>query len=198
MTKIANQTKICTKCKNEYPKTTEYFFKRVRKQKLANGEIAVYNSYRSVCKTCHGIQGNERRIKKRCKEMNCNVENYRENWKKQYSKTRTKYPEIKHLPETVQSTLRKWMDNGYNFTTYEQFRLDVRKNISKYRRKYDYGECDFVPQNERNRCGIKNLTDGYVAMTLGFRVDEVPKSLIANKRLILKLMRELKMTNYEN
>lgn len=197
MAKIAKQTKVCAKCKNEYPKTTEYFFRKVIKQRLASGEIAVYNSYRSVCKKCHGMQGNERRIKKRCEEMNCSVKDYRENWKKQYSKTRTKYPKIKHLPETVQFTLRKWMDSGYKFTSYEQFRIDVRKNISKYRRKYDYGECDFVPQKERNRCGIKNLTDGYVAMTLGFKVDEVPQSLIENKRLILKLMRELKMTNYE-
>ena len=140
------ETKICIGCKNELPKTLEFFFRRVIKQKMADGSIKEYKTFKSYCKKCHAEKGNERRIEKRCKEMGCSTEDYRENWKKQYSKTRIKHPEIKHLPESVQCTLRKWLDNGYEFTTYEQFRIDCRKQTSKLRRKYDYGDCDFVPQ----------------------------------------------------
>jgi hypothetical protein len=83
--------KTCGTCKQEFPKTTEYFFKRVIKQKLSNGEITFYNSFRSDCITCFGKKGMRKKVEKRCKELKCNVSDYRENWKKQYSKTRTKH-----------------------------------------------------------------------------------------------------------
>ncbi len=158
--------------------------------------MAEYNTFRSNCKKCHSAKGEAQRVKKRCEEMNCNVEDYRENWKKQYSETRTKYPEITHLPKCVQWTLRKWIDNGYVFTTYEQYKIDCRKQTSKLRRKYDYGDIDFVPVKARSRCNIENLTDAYVALSMNFKTKEVPKGMIKNKRLILKLKRELKLTNY--
>ncbi len=188
------ETKICTKCKKEFPKTLEYFFRRITKQKLANGNIAEYETFRSCCKKCHGNKGEECRIKKRCEEMGCEIDDYRENWKKQYSETRTKHPEIKHLSESVKKTLRKWIDNGYNFTTYKQYRIDCRKKLSKLRRKYDYGSCDFVPQKEKNRRGIKNLTDGYIALIMNMSVKELTPELIETQRLVIKLKRELGLT----
>jgi hypothetical protein len=90
--------KTCNTCKNEFPKTTQYFFNKVIKQKLSNGEIAVYNCLRSDCKKCHGKKGVIRKVKKRCIELKCNVSDYRENWKKQYSETRTKHNIPKGMP----------------------------------------------------------------------------------------------------
>ena len=84
------KTKICTCCKIEFPKTLEYFFAKITKQQNKNS-LATYYSFRSICKNCHAKKGDENRIKKRCLEMNCDISKYRENWKKQYSKTRTKY-----------------------------------------------------------------------------------------------------------
>jgi len=182
-------SKVCVRCKKLLPKTDEYFFARVIKQKLANGEIAVYNCFRSFCKKCHGVSGNKNRIKKRCLEMNCNVSEYDEKWKLQYSETRTHFKEIINLPDGVKNVLRNKMKNGYVFENYEKYRIDCRKNISKAARKYDYGNLDFVPKNTQT--GIKYLTNGYVALTLGHRVKDVPKEILETKRLTILLKREL-------
>jgi len=193
---MAMKTKICSTCGVEFPKTERYFFKKTIKEINARGEIVIYNSFRSECKTCHSKKGNIRRIKKRVKEMGCNFDQYREYWKKQYSKTRTKHPEIQHLPESIKRNLYILIKSeGYKFTTLEQYKKDGKIRVSKSRRKYDYGDVDFVPQQEKNRCGIKNLTDGYIAATLQSKVGGLPKEIIETKRNILKLKRALNMTN---
>jgi len=180
--------KKCTCCNLEFPKTEDYFFAKVIKQQNKNG-LAIYHSFRAICKSCNNKKGEENRIKKRCKEMNCDVSNYRENWKKQYSETRTFVKEISHLPKGVQSVIRKKIKEGYVFTNYEQYRIDCRKNVSQVKRKYEYGNIDFVPKGIQT--GIKYLTDGYIALTLKAKVKEVPKEMIEFKRLTIQLKREL-------
>ena len=182
------ETKTCTSCKLEFPKTKEYFFVKVVKQKNKSG-LAIYHSLREICKKCHGKKGKENRVEKRCKEMNCDVLKYRENWKKQYSETRTIIKEISHLAKGVQSVIRKKIKNGYVFTTYEKYRIDCRKNVSKSRRKYDYGDLDFVPKGTQT--GIKHLTDAYIALSLKAKVKEVPKEMLEFKRLTIQIKREL-------
>lgn len=174
-------TKICTCCNLEFPKTEDYFFVR-KKYK---------NSFRSICKSCNNKKTEANRIKKRCKEMNCDISDYRENWKKQYSETRTFAKEIIHLPKGVQSVIRKKIKDGYVFTNYEQYRIDCRKNLSQVRRKYDYGNVDFVLKEKLSKSGIVNLTDGYIALTLKEKVKQVPKEMIEFKRLTIQLKREL-------
>ena len=189
-------TKMCTSCKKVFPKTLEFFFKKKMKQTLANGTVKFYDSFRSNCKACYGKKGNERKVAKRCKELGCQVEDYRESWKKQYSKTRTKYPQITHLPKTVQWTLRKWIDGGYVFTTYEQYRIDHRRNLSKVRRKNDYGDALIVTQKLSNKRKIDNITDGYIVgiikQTKDLSKDEIPQSMIHTKRLLIQLKRHIK------
>jgi hypothetical protein len=182
-------TKICSCCKKELPKTEDYFFLTKRKQQNKSG-IAVYYVFKAVCKKCHCKKSEENRLKKRCKEMNCEVSDYRKNWKKQYSETRTHFKEIIHLPKGVQSVIRNKIKEGYVFKNYEQYRVDCKKNISKVKRKYDYGDLDFVPKGTQT--GIKHLTDGYIALTLKSKVKEIPKEIIETKRLIIQLKRELK------
>jgi hypothetical protein len=186
--------KKCTSCNLEFPKTKDYFFARVIKQQNKSG-LAIYHSFKSICKSCNNIKSEENRIKKRCKEMNCDISDYRENWKKQYSETRTLVKEISHLPKGVKSIIRKKIKNGYIFTNYEQYKIDCRKNISQVMRKYDYGDVDFVPKEKRDKTGIVNLTDAYIALTLKAKVNEVPKEVIETKRLIIQLKRELKSNN---
>lgn len=180
--------KKCTCCKLEFPKTEDYFFAKVIKQQNKSG-LAIYHSFRAICKSCNNKKTEENRIKKRCKEMNCNVSDYRENWKKQYSETRTFVKEISHLPKGVKSVIRKKIKDGYIFTNYEQYRIDCRKNVSQVKRKYEYGNIDFVPKGIQT--GIKYLTDGYIALTLKAKVKEVPKEMIEFKRLTIQLKREL-------
>ena len=180
--------KKCTCCNLEFPKTEDYFFAKVIKQQNKSG-LAIYHSFRAICKSCNNKKGEANRIKKRCKEMNCDVSDYRENWKKQYSETRTFVKEIAHLPKGVQSVIRKKIKDGYVFTNYEQYRIDCRKNVSQVKRKYEYGNIDFVPKGIQT--GIKYLTDGYIALILKAKVKEVPKEMIEFKRLTIQLKREL-------
>ena len=180
--------KRCGTCKIEFPKTEEYFFKKIIKQKNKNRE-AIYYSFRSVCKICYGKDGNKRRVKKRCEDMNCNIDEYSEYWKKQYSETRTLIKEISHLPNGVQSVIRKKIKDGYVFTTYDKYRIDCRINLSKAKRKYDYGDIDFIPKGIQT--GIIHLTDAYIALSLKQKVKDVPKEMIEFKRLTIQLKREL-------
>lgn len=182
--------KKCTCCNLEFPKTEDYFFAKVIKQQNKSG-LAIYHSFRAICKSCNNKKSEANRIKKRCKEMNCDVSDYRENWKKQYSETRTFVKEISHLPKGVQGVLRKKIKDGYVFSNYEQYRIDCRKNVSQIKRKYDYGDVDFVAKEKLSKSGIVNLTDAYVALTLKSKVKEVPKEMIEFKRLTIQLQREL-------
>ena len=186
--------KKCTCCNLEFPKTEQYFFARITKQQNKSG-LAIYRSFRAVCKSCNNKKSEANRVKKRCKEMNCEVSDYKENWKKQYSKTRTTtfIKEISHLPKGVQSVIRKKKKDGYLFTNYEQYRIDCKKNISKVKRKYEYGNLDFVPK--KTQTGIKHLTDAYIALTLKAKVKYVPKEMIEFKRLTIQLKRELEKNN---
>jgi len=195
---MEQNVKKCCNCGLELPKTNEFFYSKIVKQKLADGSVSTYHSFRSECKRCHNNKNENRRVRKRCVHMNCDVSDYRDNWKKQYSNTRTKNPELSYLTVGQQGLIRKKIADGYEYTTYEQYKTDCRKNVSQGKRKYDYEDCDFISRTDKNRIGINNLTDGYIALTLKNRVDDIPKEIIETKRLVLKLKRELKMTNYGN
>jgi hypothetical protein len=109
--------KKCTCCKLDFPKTKDYFFVRIIKQQNKNG-IGIYHLFRAICKSCNNKKTEQNRIKKRCKEMNCNISDYKENWKKQYSETRTKYKidvtiskyHSKHLTDTYIKQLYRCID----------------------------------------------------------------------------------------
>lgn len=187
------ETKICGVCKNEYPKTNEYFHTKKYNQKLANGDIATYTSFRYDCKKCHKHNTNIKRIKKICKEKGWEVSEYRQKWIEEKIIQRTKYKEIIGLSEGRRQYIRQKIDKGYVFTTLDQYKLDCKKNISKARRKYDYGDVDFIPKKANQ--GIKHLTDGYIALCLKQKVADVPKEIIETKRLSILIKRELENLN---
>ena len=185
------ENKKCGGCQKEYPKTQEYFFIRNIKQiSKTTGELKIYKSFKSQCKKCHGLQGDKIRVKKRCLEMSCEVVDYNKNWKKQYSNSRILFKEVNDSPVKNKTTIHNKIRKGYVYLSYEQYRIDCRKNISQVRRKYDYGNLDFVPKGIQT--GIKHLTDGYIALTMGLKVKEVPKEFIEVKRLTILLKREIK------
>lgn len=183
--------KKCNKCEKVYPKTLDYFFQQKTRQKNKNG-ISIYYGFKHICKKCHSENTKISRQKARCKELNCDLKDYEKRRWEEYSKKRIKYPEINHLPTNVRTTLRRWIDKGYIFTTYEQYKLDCSLNISLNRRKYTYDKTKIVDKKLQNRSQIINLTDAYIAYTMGFKVSEVPKEIIETKRLLIKLKRELK------
>ena len=192
--------KKCTCCNLEFPKTTDYFFAKIWKQQNKNG-LAIYHSFRAICKSCNNKKGKENRIKKRCKELKCDVLDYNEMWKKQYSETRTKHKDRKGM--TIGS-YNWFLKSGIK--TIEEYKSNVQisklernkriSEISKATRKYftDEDKKQALRQYAKNDC--QRLTDSYVAnMVLRKPVKELSKEIIETKRLIIKLKRHL---NYGN
>lgn len=182
--------KKCTCCDLEFPKTEDYFFKKVIKQQNKNG-AAIYHSFRSICKSCNNKKSEANRIKKRCKEMNCDVSDYRENWKKQYSETRTIDIEAKktltngsynHFIKNKKNTLKDYLFSVENKIGYKEMGIKKQKPIEhhkKYKKEY----------YKKDRTKLK---DAYIANNiLGFKINEVPKEIIETKRLIIQLKKEL-------
>ena len=194
--------KTCGTCKKKLPKNKDYFFVRTSKQKLASGKIAIYKGFRSNCKKCHAVKGEEIRIKKRCKELDCDIYDYRENWKKQYSKTRTiNLLAKKELTEGQYNTYKSHVKKGLSFDLKEhKERVYTNKHSKPWLRKFNYEGRVFLEDKERrnktNKHKIENITDTYIVNYLGYKKGELPKELIETKRLLIKLKRELNTTNY--
>tara|TARA_R110000737_G_scaffold245838_1_gene256368 strand:- start:3205 stop:3822 length:618 start_codon:yes stop_codon:yes gene_type:complete len=199
-------TKICTKCKIEYPKTEDYFFVKRTKQKLASGKISLYIGFRSNCKKCKAKEEGVRRVIKRCKEMNCDVSDYNENWKKQYSKTRTiDLDAKKHLTEGQYNHFKNLLKQGANLN-YKTYLNNVE--ISKVKRNNRVRDMVLSKQKyftkEDKRLSLRmyarnekeRLTDAYVAnMIMKCKISDLSPEIIETKRTIIKLKRELKNNN---
>lgn len=183
--------KKCCTCGIEYPKTLEYFFRKKIKENRADGRAALYLSFRSDCKKCHGEKGKQRHRKNRYSELGCSEENYKESWIRQMSINKYKYKELSFLPRSVRHRIYNKIKNGYSFTTIEQYKLDCRINAGKPKRKYFYKNKGLLSMAEKNKKYADILTDAHVANRNGFRVSDLPKPIIQTQRLIIKLNREL-------
>ena len=197
--------KKCTKCNEEFPKTNKYFFVKTTKQKLSSGKIAIYKGFRSNCKNCHSFKGNEIRIKKRCKELGCDISNYRENWKKQYTHTRTTDLEAKkNLTEGQYNHFIKLKkSNNIDYKTYlenvkkskeernNRLRNDVLSKQKYFTKEDKRLALRMYAKNEKDR-----LTDSYVSnMVMKCKISDLSPEIIETKRNIIKLKRELKSNN---
>lgn len=198
--------KTCGSCKKEYPKTEEYFFVRNMKQKLASGKIAIYKGFRSNCKKCHSKKSEQRRIKKRCKELGCDVSDYRKNWKKQYAETRTIDLEAKiHLTDGQYNHFRllKKNDNTLDYKTYlKNVEANKKQRNNRLRNEVLSKQKYFTKEDKRLalRMYAKNekdrLTDAYVAnVVMKCKISDLSPEIIETKRNIIKLKRELKNNN---
>ena len=202
----ASEYKDCVTCKNTYPKTVEYFFAKKIKQYNSKGKLKTYNSFRSDCKKCKVKKEEKKRIEKRCKEMNCNVFEYRDNWKRQYSKTRTidleaknnltkgqynHYKRLKKMDKTLD--LKAYLKNVEGNKNQRNERL---RNEALSRQKYFTKEdkrlaLRMYAKNESDR-----LTNAYVANTImRCKISDLSPEIIETKRNIIKLKRELKKNN---
>lgn len=74
--------KKCGCCNLEFPRTHEYFYGRSEKRK---------NPFQSNCKSCSIRLKNDRRIKKRCEELGCDVSDYKATWTKKFSEETRRY-----------------------------------------------------------------------------------------------------------
>ncbi len=190
--------KKCNSCLNEFPKTEEFFYIHKRKQQNKNG-IAIYHIFRPYCKECHDKKNKERRIKKRCEEMNCSVEDYRENWKKQYSNTRTKNKKAK---QKLTKGMYYWFLKS-GIKDVEEFKKRIEKSkiernerissIAKSKRKIFTKEDRKLAIKRYRRSEMERVTDSYIANVVMKRpVKSLSKDIIETKRLLILLKRELK------
>lgn len=194
--------KKCTCCNSKFPKTTDYFHSKKVKQQNKGG-LTVYFSLRSVCKKCHSKKTNKRRVEKRCKIMGCDISEYRENWKKQYSKTRTVDLDAKNNLTPSQYTHFKRLlrsnvvANHLEYLTHIEINKGIRNNrivVSVLaKQKYFTKDDKRKAKNTYNKNNRERLTDAYVANVLiGCKVEDLPVEIIETKRNIIKLKRELK------
>ncbi len=197
------KNKICNSCKKEYPKTLDYFFAKKTKKRMASGEVVIYNGFRSTCKTCHGKKGDERRIEKRCKEMKCDVSEYHEKWKEQYTKTRTidlkaknelkgrgydHYLKLKRDNEV--SNYKEYMER-VNISKENRTQRLVENVLSRQKYFTDKDKTSALRMYAKRYAD--RLTDSYVCNVLiGCKVSDLTPSIIETKRNIIKLKRELK------
>jgi hypothetical protein len=189
------ETKYCGGCKKDFPKTNEFFHAKTTKQKLKNGTVAIYQGFRSVCKKCHVIKSVDRCRKKRCKELGCSLDEYESVYRAQRSLSKMKYTELIDIPTASRGRIIRRMDNGYVFTTPEQYKIDWRKDISSARRKYDYGEVDFVTRKMAQAMQTKHLTKARLALGTNFSANDLPEDIYELKKTIILLKRELKQNN---
>lgn len=190
--KVMENYKKCGNCKKEFPKTLEYFFNKTYKQKNSKGIVKNYNSLRSTCKKCHSIIQTKKNRDKRCKELNCTIDEYKEKWIEQMSFSKLKYKYLKDVRATRKHSIIKKIDNGYIFTTIEQYDKDCRINKSIARRKYHYQSNEVLTQKEKNDKRKTILLDSVVCNMLGYKKGELPKEIIETKRLIFKINQEIK------
>jgi len=183
------ETKTCTCCKKEYPKTEEYFLlKPIRK----NYKWIVHEIFRSNCKKCTYKKSNENRIKKRCIELGIEIKDW-DNFKKESLLNnpilQLKNEKLKGLKRSLRARiLRKEREENYVFTTLEDYYKKCSENISKAQRKYKYNTNSKI----NNNIIRESLPDYYIANRLGKSLKDLPKEIIETKRLLITLKRELK------
>lgn len=189
------ETKICTNCKKEFEKTEKNFFRKAIFWVKKNGEKVYGSKLTATCRPCHSELITKRNREKRCKELGCDLKEYRKEYYKQIAISKTKLPHIKDKKE-YKYILRK-IRQGYKFTIMEQYYIDKENTkVEKFlkMRKVDYPECKKVsdlPKEIFNKCkneyNNRVLTDGVVSNRMGLKISECPPELIENKRLIIKL-----------
>jgi hypothetical protein len=204
------KTKICGYCKEIYPATLEYFFKKVTKAgTIINGYVLKNDSIslKSVCKTCNGKKTVLLVQKKRAKELNISLEEYQANAQKigrdESRISKLKYKEFKDLsPKECSENLRR-ISRGYTLEDLKNFEVVKKERLKeKYikNRKYDYSELgDMYPLTVR-ACNSKYhqvITPAVIALRMNLPVKELTPELyeIGKKSRILRRQINSLITN---
>jgi len=187
------ETKICTKCGQELPATTEYFYK--------NG-----NHLRSHCKKCITIRCKEY-YQKNKEDIITRVIKYQKNNEK-VKKYQESY-RLKHREKAKQTT-KEWYKNNT-----ERAKNTIKNCIFKRKEYYQKKAKEYVDKNririkqvkkewrEKNKSKCKkyseksdrdkilNLKPSYIAGICKMSTKELTPELLEQKRLTILIKREL-------
>lgn len=195
------KTKTCSCCKETYPATLEYFFKKVTKAgTIVNGYVLKNDctSLKYVCKTCHGKKTVLYVQNRRAKELNMSLEEYQAAaqtiGKEERRIKKLKYIEFKDLPPKECAENIRRINRGYtledlkNFEVVKQERLK-QKHIRN--RKYDYNELGGMYPLTMSVCNTKYhqvVTPAIVALRMNIPVKELTPELyeLGKKSRILR------------
>jgi hypothetical protein len=203
-------TKICRRCKEELPATTEFFFEKICKYKLVDGTNKIAYSLRHICKECHTKKITFKKRLKRCKELNCDIIGYekwiKENVGKSEYNQKYKWMDRLNMSDSLKLDMKREIRKGYIFTTLEKYVID-RKIMNIERLK----------EAQKNRCKtsgrniFNDLPDGYdfykdvpkmklkkiinkrpisnasLANWLGLHIKDAPIELLEAKRIVVEM-----------
>lgn len=182
--------KICCTCKRELPKNEKYFFKRITTKE--------YHSFRSDCKECFYKKSEKRKKEKRFKELKCTNENYKEAWIENMSFNKTKHKELYGIKQSTKQHITKKIDNGYEFTTLDNYKEDVKENIRNSQikhRKYNYSSDSLLSKKEINEAQMEAISKAIICNRFKIKANELPDELYENIKLTIKIKRELGLTH---
>lgn len=124
-------TKECSHCKLILPKTKDYFFTKITKKgtnRLINDSI----SFRHICKQCHTINTNKKRILKRCEKLGI------ETYDKKYSMSINKlqYKESYYMDKNERIRYSRFKKSNMSKKEYNIYLSNYNKiSIEKARNK---------------------------------------------------------------
>lgn len=145
------ECKVCGTCKQEFPKTDEFFYKRTISQKNKNGVVAVYQSFRSSCISC--IKEKNKREKKpvctTCRKCGNTYDNVDDNFSKTYKRIdgSVLYGRVCKSCKKLTRKKNKASDKSREYT-----RRWIAKNkdrIIEYRREYRKDNKEAVLKREK-------------------------------------------------
>jgi hypothetical protein len=135
------ETKICTKCNNEYPATKNYFYYAHNKHTLATGEIKIYSYLRKICINCtqEGLSAYERNPKT----------------KKIGQRRRSKRYKELHK-EKVKEYFNKWSRENKN--KIKEYKRKTKQNASEQLKK------SYIKDSMKSNLGLlyKNIPDAII------------------------------------
>lgn len=203
--------KKCTKCSKELPATKEFF------QKNKQGKYGL----RSVCKNCLNKnlpKKTEIEKKQRAREkykawalINRPRKTIKDNPLKICGSCEKELPrtdEFFRRRSDYKSNFRSDCRECYDEKSRKRHKKHYKDNVEKEKKRakyFYYRNLDYTNKKqreyrnnnieifkERDKARIDNLSDSYIALLLKKSVKDVPIEIIEQKRLIIKLKRELK------
>jgi hypothetical protein len=195
------ETKICTKCKEKFPRTKEYFIEKITKPNIKNGLINISYSFKSMCKNCLKQHVKEKRNKITAKKLNISYEDYVNNIKlyqyKQSGEKTIKYHgfDRSNLTRSQRNHITERLRKGDSLEmALFGYKKRAKENSRKALRKYNYGKSldENITMKEVSAYRKTHLIKAYVANCYKIPAKQLNDELYDALKQNLLLKRKIK------